>query len=213
MNPIIKDQFTLSLGAEKPWVCTKVKFSSEACLQNNWNNIARISEFPYPKCAAKKSGVHDTVDKGLRHMNYFQHMSYLHARVPRVRCGESGVHFVHVPWARLGSGFTLLFEVLVLCLQGQRKEEFVAVGACQHRTQTRVICCQLETMVEHARKMRRHWVCILRSMVADLAYAVVEGINSILQLVRTRARGFRSMKNYIAKIYLDCGKLHFDLPT
>lgn len=38
----------------------------------------------------------------------------LHARLPRVRCPEHGVRQVSVPWARPGSGFTLLFAALVL---------------------------------------------------------------------------------------------------
>ncbi|MEG7691859.1 helix-turn-helix domain-containing protein, partial [Listeria monocytogenes] len=51
-----------------------------------------------------------------RHLNFFQHECYLHARVPRVRCDACGVHQVAVPWARPGSGFTLLFEAMVLSM-------------------------------------------------------------------------------------------------
>jgi transposase len=48
-------------------------------------------------------------------MNFFQHQTYLHARVPRVNCvHECGVKQIDVPWARPGSGFTLLFEALIL---------------------------------------------------------------------------------------------------
>ena len=36
------------------------------------------------------------------------------ARVPRVNCGDCGVKTVEVPWARSGSGFTLLFEALIM---------------------------------------------------------------------------------------------------
>jgi transposase len=50
--------------------------------------------------------VHDTVDKTWRHLDFFQHKAFLHARVPRVRCGEHGVRLVAVPWARPGSGFS-----------------------------------------------------------------------------------------------------------
>jgi transposase len=53
--------------------------------------------------------VHDTVDKTWRHLDFFQHKALLHARLPRVRCPEHGVGQVSVPWARPGSGFTLLF--------------------------------------------------------------------------------------------------------
>jgi len=36
--------------------------------------------------------------------------------VPRVNCRKCGVKLVKVPWARPGSGFTLLFEALVMVL-------------------------------------------------------------------------------------------------
>src|SRR4051812_50155727 len=38
----------------------------------------------------------------------------LNARVPRIRCQSCGVRLVSVPWAREGSGFTLLFEAMVM---------------------------------------------------------------------------------------------------
>ena len=60
--------------------------------------------------------VHDTRDHTWRHMDFFQHEAYLHARVPRVKCQEHGVHQISVPWAREGSRFTLLFEALIMTL-------------------------------------------------------------------------------------------------
>ena len=38
----------------------------------------------------------------------------IHCDVPRVRCPEHGVRQVCVPWAEPGSGFTMLFEALVI---------------------------------------------------------------------------------------------------
>lgn len=49
-------------------------------------------------------------------MNFWQHETHLSASVPRVSCPEHGVVTVEVPWARSGSGFTLLFEALVVRL-------------------------------------------------------------------------------------------------
>lgn len=60
--------------------------------------------------------MHDTQEKRWRHLDFFQHEAYLHARVPRVKCPEHGVHQAPVPWAREGSGFTLLFEALLMTL-------------------------------------------------------------------------------------------------
>src|SRR3546814_6094977 len=49
-------------------------------------------------------------------LNFFQHHCYITARVPRTDCPEHGVKRVRVPWAREGSGFTLLFEQAALML-------------------------------------------------------------------------------------------------
>lgn len=57
---------------------------------------------------------HDTVERKWRHLNFFQHEAYLHARVPKVSDGNGHCPTVSVPWARKGSGFTLLFESFVL---------------------------------------------------------------------------------------------------
>lgn len=53
---------------------------------------------------------YDTVEKVWRHLNFFQHKCYIHARVPRLRISEHEVKYVNVPWTRMNSGFTMLFE-------------------------------------------------------------------------------------------------------
>ena len=58
----------------------------------------------------------DTVKKTWRHLDFFQHQAFLHARVARIDCPDCGVRLVNVPWARPGSGFTLLFEAFVMTL-------------------------------------------------------------------------------------------------
>ncbi|MCY4543787.1 MAG: transposase, partial [Gemmatimonadetes bacterium] len=41
----------------------------------------------------------------------------------------------------------------------------------------------------------------------------LEGINSLIQAAKTRARGYRSDRNLIAMVYLIAGKLDMRLPT
>lgn len=69
--------------------------------------------FGCPECGAS-SPTHDTVSKRWRHLDFFQYRCELEARVPRVDCPEHGVRLINVPWGRAGSGFTLLFEALVM---------------------------------------------------------------------------------------------------
>jgi transposase len=70
--------------------------------------------------------VHDTVSKRYRHLNFFQHECYLEVRVPRVKLPSGAVRQVEPDWAGKLSGFTLLFEALVLMLA--REMPFAAVA-------------------------------------------------------------------------------------
>ncbi|MDQ3990633.1 MAG: ISL3 family transposase, partial [Actinomycetota bacterium] len=54
--------------------------------------------------------------------------------VPRVRCPEHGVRLVSVPWARPGSGFTMLFEALVLTFAKAMPMKRVAAMVREHDT-------------------------------------------------------------------------------
>jgi len=71
--------------------------------------------------------VHDTRRRSWQHLHFFEHRAYLHAPVPRVRCGDCGkTTQVAVPWARPGSGFTELFEAMVVTLCAQMPVQAVA---------------------------------------------------------------------------------------
>jgi hypothetical protein len=49
-----------------------------------------------------------------RHLDTCQLKTLLVADLPRVQCAEHGVVSVHVPWSEPGSGFTALYEALVI---------------------------------------------------------------------------------------------------
>jgi transposase len=117
MNIETINLFTLALGMQKPWYCTKVEFKpGKPGLLDIWVDFERGSRFICPDCKTDGCRVHDTAGKEWRHLDFFQHECYLHARVPRVSCPECGVHLIEVPWARKGSGFTLLFEAMVIAM-------------------------------------------------------------------------------------------------
>ncbi|UTV80893.1 ISL3 family transposase [Acidithiobacillus sp. YTS05] len=107
--------FTLALGLIPPWAVDEVQFTAEEKRLDLHVNFPRGSQFPCRVCD-QDCPVYDTQEKVWRHLDFFQHAAYLHARVPRVQCPEHWVHLVPVPWAREGSGFTLLFEALVMAI-------------------------------------------------------------------------------------------------
>jgi transposase len=105
--------FTVALGLGEGWSVKQCSFEGtppELLLKLDFKSGHR---FGCPECGAS-CPTHDTVVKRWRHLDFFQYRCELEARVPRVECGEHGVRLIDVPWGRAGSGFTLLFEALVM---------------------------------------------------------------------------------------------------
>jgi len=109
--------FGMALGIVSPWEVTEVNFSKESNRLDITIDFQRGASFVCPVCGAP-APAYDTTEKTWRHLNFFQYEAYLHARVPRVNCPNAGcgVKQIQVPWARAGSGFTLLFEALVMTM-------------------------------------------------------------------------------------------------
>lgn len=105
--------FSAALGFEAPWFVESVAFDAEARRLDIHLDFKRGSRFDVDGVACN---VHDTVAKEWRHLNFFQHECYLHARVPRVNTPDGRVLMVMPPWAGKLSGFTLLFEALLMGL-------------------------------------------------------------------------------------------------
>jgi transposase len=78
--------------------------------------------------------VHDTRERTWRHLNFFQYRCYITARVPRVITPDGKVRTVSVPWARSGSGFTLMMEGVILTLVRHMPVRTVAREIGEHDT-------------------------------------------------------------------------------
>ena len=102
-----------------------------------------------PACGVSGQGVHDRIKRDWRHLDFFQFEAWLHADVPRVDCSACGkTSQVDVPWARPGSGFTLLFEALALSLCQTLP---VAQAAALLRVQSKRLWRRIEHDVQAAR--------------------------------------------------------------
>jgi transposase len=110
------DLMQLALGLIPPWMVKACAFDAEARRLDIEIDFARGGRFPCPHCAKADCPVHDTAMQTWRHLDFFQHQAFLHSRTPRITCPDCGVKQIAVPWARAGSGFTLLFEALVMTL-------------------------------------------------------------------------------------------------
>jgi len=124
----------LALGLTPPWTVSRADFDPEAHRLDIQIDFAPGSRFVCPICGGADCSAYDTERKTWRHLNFFQHEAYLTARVPRVRCDKCGIKTVTVPWARPDSGFTLLFEALVMTMVSAMPVAAVARIVGEHDT-------------------------------------------------------------------------------
>jgi transposase len=110
------ETFQAALGLKEPWFVAGSRFEAAAKRLDIDIAFDRQALFACPSCGAADCPVYDARPLTWRHLNFWQHQTYLTARVPRVRCEACGVKTVSVPWSRAGSGFTLLFEAHVMDL-------------------------------------------------------------------------------------------------
>ncbi len=71
----------------------------------------------------------------------------------------------------------------------------------------------LEPIRELAGTIKRHWDGVVRFHETQQTAGFMEGLNSIIQAAKRKARGYRNPDKLILIIYLIAGKLEFDLPT
>lgn len=123
-----------ALGIAPPWSVVRSAFDAVARQLDIHIDFAAGSRFACPTCGAAACPAYDTEQMTWRHLNFFQHQAYLHARVPRVRCATCGIKKIGVPWARPDSGFTWLFEALIMTLVAAMPVNTVARIVDEHDT-------------------------------------------------------------------------------
>ena len=128
------DLFSQALPLESPWKVIESKFEGDP---RQLRIVVELEEgtklMPCPECGGQ-CRIHDRKQRRWRHLNFWQHQTELTALVPRVKCEKCGVRQVDVPWARSGSGFTLLFEAMALLLVQQMSVSEAAATVGVHDT-------------------------------------------------------------------------------
>ena len=131
MNEV--ELFQMALGLADPWRVVRSSFDVEKGRLDIKIDFPRGSKFRCPVCG-ELCTAYDTSDKTWRHLSFFQHEAYLHARVPRVKCDACGVKQIGVPWAREDSGFSLLFEAFIMSMVKVMPVNNVAEKVNEHDT-------------------------------------------------------------------------------
>jgi transposase len=67
---------------------------------------------------------------------------------------------------------------------------------------------RLEPLAKFCDMLEDHWLGVIRWHHSRVSNGLLEGLNSLIQAAKRRARGYRSNRNFIAMIYLIVGKLN-----
>jgi transposase len=129
-----EELFALALGIEEPIYVEKIEFDKGSGELHIHMNFRRGSKFACSTCGKEGLPVHDTIEKTWRHLNFFQYKCFIHLRTPRTKCPDCGDRLYMPPWGRKGSGFTMLFEVLILTLAKEMPISQIAELIGEHDT-------------------------------------------------------------------------------
>jgi len=116
-----QELFQLALNITDPWFVSDIQFNIESKKLDVYIDFKKGSTFEYIDTDNNNENIsnlkaYDTKNKTWRHLNFFEHECYLHARVPRVKLPNGKTKLINTPWEGLSNGFTLLFEALLVQL-------------------------------------------------------------------------------------------------
>lgn len=154
--------FEMALGLGGLWRVSDSRFEGEPKKLQLFLEPKGGLLWKCPECE-RYGPVHDSVEKRWRHLDFFQYECELVAKVPRCRCEAHGVRQVEAPWARPGSGFTLMFEALVMLLCQQMPVADVAELLGEQDTRLwRVVCAYVEKA-----QAERDWSKIAKILIDE----------------------------------------------
>ena len=115
-----KELFQMALNVTDPWFIEDLKFDAKSKRLDIYIDFKKGSTFSFFDKEEEKELVglkaYDAQSKTWKHLNFFEHECYLHARVPRVKLPNGKVKRTSTPWEGVSNGFTLLFEAFLLQL-------------------------------------------------------------------------------------------------
>ena len=100
----------MALNVTDLWFVKDVKFNVESKRLDVYIDFKKGSIFSFFDTEEEKEIIglkaYDTSSKTWKHLNFFEHECYLHARVPRVKLTNGKVKQMQTPWEGLSNGFT-----------------------------------------------------------------------------------------------------------
>jgi transposase len=110
----VKELYRQILGIEEPWRVSRVELDVKG--ERIDVKVVHDEEirWPCPEYGGLLTVYDHAPERVWRHLDTCQFKTYLHARIPRVKCPVHGVGQVKVSWAEAHSRFTVLFERLAI---------------------------------------------------------------------------------------------------
>jgi transposase len=131
---LIMDMFNVALQLEEPWKLTHIEFDDKEQAWHLHLDFERGAVFTCPQCSAGCKA-YDSGIKHWRHLDFWDWKTFMHARMPRVKCTSCNkVTQVYAKWARPLSHFTLMFEAWAMRLMSEMPVNAAARELREHDT-------------------------------------------------------------------------------
>jgi len=101
------------LGLKAPWTITDVELQQPPGEVHIRVALPEGTLWVCPECGSA-APIHDHQERHWRHLDTCQFPTFVHARIPRLKCPTHGIKQLPVPWAEAGSRFTAMFEALTI---------------------------------------------------------------------------------------------------
>jgi len=109
-----KELYRQILGVVSPWEITRIDLNMDKQQVDVFLECPSLSEGICPKCG-KLCKVHDRREERIwRHLDTCQLRTFIHCRIPRIKCEDHKTLTIEVPWAAEMGHFTKLFERLAI---------------------------------------------------------------------------------------------------
>jgi len=109
--------FSDVLHIEDPFVISNIVIDTPGRRVDIFVDFVEQPKFVCSECGTESTQIHDVREKVWRHLNLFEYHCYVHCRTPRIFCSKcKKASDIKIPWARKGSGFSLVMEGLILSL-------------------------------------------------------------------------------------------------
>jgi len=207
---------------------TIARFSEE--LQNHGGNSKRISEVSMDMSLGFISGAGKYLTNASITFDKFHVVKLLNEAIDEIRRNEQKINPClkgsRYLWLKNPSKLTIRQQANLQTLSKenrklakayQMKLTFQDIYRCISDTETAdfairrwlswAVRSRLEPIKKFAKTVKTHYAGVLRFFESRLTAGLSESINSRIQEVKRRAKGFRNIDNFISMVYLECSVL------